>query len=266
MPSGEYRYWIVALQSWWDGTTKTTYGCPVPTFAGLIADWLASVAGGSMPADSSPSAACCDDGESETLAPTDRIRSSEAVPKPPVLCRPRATFDLFGSARESYNDQAHFRSTRIRVQSLVSTFLTFVMLADIAFGCCGPACALTRKVSSGKTLPAGPGRPLAVAPACPNPCCQHRQPAAPRTEAPANREAPPAAPSMPCPCCHRDSTYLIPPPQAEGVDLDLFAVTASLDADRPPLVNPTTEFGWRTRPCWFLSGRDMLRAYQVMRC
>ncbi len=43
MPNGERRYWVVALQSWWDGDTRTIYGCPVPIFATLIAGWFASI-------------------------------------------------------------------------------------------------------------------------------------------------------------------------------------------------------------------------------
>jgi hypothetical protein len=55
MPNGEWRYWVVALQSWWDAETKTVYGCPVPIFASLIADWLDRVLKGNGPSDSPPS-------------------------------------------------------------------------------------------------------------------------------------------------------------------------------------------------------------------
>ena len=41
-PNGEQRYWVVALQSWWDPETRTIYGCPVPIFARLVAEAFAN--------------------------------------------------------------------------------------------------------------------------------------------------------------------------------------------------------------------------------
>lgn len=43
-PNGQVLYWVVAVQSWWDPATRTIYGCPVPVFAGLVADALDSAA------------------------------------------------------------------------------------------------------------------------------------------------------------------------------------------------------------------------------
>lgn len=40
--NGEQRYWVVALQSWWDPETRTIYGCPVPLFARLVAEAFAN--------------------------------------------------------------------------------------------------------------------------------------------------------------------------------------------------------------------------------
>jgi hypothetical protein len=51
MPDGNRYYWVVALQSWWDPNSRTIYGCPVPIFASLIADWLTSIIEGNETAD-----------------------------------------------------------------------------------------------------------------------------------------------------------------------------------------------------------------------
>jgi hypothetical protein len=32
------KYWIVAIQSWWDKKRRITFGCRVPTFARLLAN------------------------------------------------------------------------------------------------------------------------------------------------------------------------------------------------------------------------------------
>ncbi len=37
---GQYLYWAVALQSWWDPETRTTYGCPLPIFGRILIDYL----------------------------------------------------------------------------------------------------------------------------------------------------------------------------------------------------------------------------------
>ena len=33
LPNGECRYWVAAVQSWWDPGARTIYGCSVPIFA-----------------------------------------------------------------------------------------------------------------------------------------------------------------------------------------------------------------------------------------
>lgn len=38
-PDGNYRYWIVALQSSWERDTRIVYGCSVPVFASLMTKW-----------------------------------------------------------------------------------------------------------------------------------------------------------------------------------------------------------------------------------
>jgi hypothetical protein len=35
-PDRRIRYWIVALQSWWDKEKRIIFGCPVPVFMGLL--------------------------------------------------------------------------------------------------------------------------------------------------------------------------------------------------------------------------------------
>jgi hypothetical protein len=148
----------------------------------------------------------------------------------------------------------------------ISAFLALVMLADVAFGCCGPACALTRKVQTGKALPPEQEHQPPFAERCANPCCQHRSPPARHAAVPTERESPPPAP---CPCCHRDATFLIAPSPAEGVGIDLGAGPAPLAADHLallPLARSTPAFDGRERPGWLLSGRDVLRAYHILRC
>lgn len=42
-PSGGTRYWIIALQSWWDPNSRTIYGCPLPVFGPLVEQELISI-------------------------------------------------------------------------------------------------------------------------------------------------------------------------------------------------------------------------------